>query len=68
MSTHSSAEILRAFSQGEIGWREACRKLDLETFDELQLLMRENGVALYQPSSRETENKLDALEKLLHGE
>lgn len=43
--------VLSAYSAGEIGWREACKKLVLMDIAELHDALREQGVPL--PSDEE---------------
>jgi hypothetical protein len=67
MLVNSLRDVLKAFGDGHIGWREACRKLDLETFGELDTLMKEHKIPLYQPDPKESAKRMQALDALLYG-
>lgn len=58
--------ILRRYSLGELGWREACRQLDIK-LDELHALMQAHGLPLYSPPPEEASGARDALNDWLDG-
>lgn len=57
---------LRAYSDGHIGWREACRRLDLENYDELEVLLKNNEISNYKPSSAEYLANIDVVDEFLY--
>ncbi|MDX1974126.1 MAG: hypothetical protein SFT92_00455 [Rickettsiales bacterium] len=64
MFLNTPKDVLRALSEGHIGWRDAAAKLHVDHFEQLQALMQQHGFGLYQPDadkSRETMSRLDAL-------
>jgi hypothetical protein len=63
----TTADILRAFSEGHIGWRDACRRLDLEKFDQLEELMIKHNLGFYQPEKTQSQDKIDAVDNWLYG-
>ena len=61
-------DILRAYSEGRIGWREACRQLDLEKFSELDAQLKKHGLRQYQPDPAESSARMSELDKWLYDE
>ena len=68
MASEPKRIILKAFSEGKIGWREACRRLDIESFSELEGLMKSDGFSLYQPDPAESAKQANDLDIFLYGE
>ncbi|NBO18561.1 MAG: hypothetical protein EBV03_04910 [Proteobacteria bacterium] len=66
MLVTSEKDVLRAFSDGHIGWREACRRLDLDHFSQLEALMKRHQLAFYQPDRSATARRMSDLDKLLY--
>ena len=58
--------VLKAYSEGYVGWREACRKLQIETFPELDTLLKAHHITCYQPSSEDFYNRMAQLDDLLY--
>jgi hypothetical protein len=67
MFVTSTRDILRAFSEGYIGWREATRRLGLEHFEELQALMDAHGMARSPRDPQQANARMNALDSLLYG-
>lgn len=44
---------LRAYSDGHLGWREVCRRLDLENYDSLEVLLKINNITPPTPDCAE---------------
>jgi len=61
-------DILHQFSEGRIGWREACRRLDLDSYNELDTMMRQHHMPLFQPDAAQAAARTSALDALLYGE
>jgi len=60
--------LLRAFSDGHIGWREACQRLGLADFSALAALLTANNLPLYQPNSPAYSAHNQAIDALLYGD
>ncbi len=58
--------ILRSFSEGNIGWREACRRLNIQDFNELDDLLKAHNLCLYQANSRQYIAHNQAIDCLLY--
>lgn len=67
MLVNSPRDILRAFSEGYIGWREAARRLNVESFSELESLMQSHGIPRHPRDSAATTARMNALDSLLYG-
>ena len=68
MLVSNPKDILRAFSEGHIGWREALRKLELAEYAELEALMQEYGFPLYRPPQEQMDARARTLDALLYDE
>jgi|GEM_PF-1667822 len=68
MLLNTPKDILRAFSEGHIGWREAARKLNVEYFSDIETMMKEFGFPLYQGDPEASAARMDELDDLLYDE
>jgi len=66
MILNATPYLLRAVSEGHISWREACHRLGLSTFDELDNLLKANGLSLFQPDEETSAAKMAKLNQLLY--
>lgn len=57
---------LRAYSDGHIGWREACRRLGLGSFGELELALKANNFSAFSPKTSEYRENIDAVDAFLY--
>jgi len=57
---------LRAYSDGHIGWREACRRLCLDNFAELKSLLEANNFSVFFPNTPEYCENIDAVDSFLY--
>lgn len=67
MLVNSPRDILRAFGEGYIGWREAARRLNIEHFSELESLMQSHGITRHPRNSVQATARMNALDSLLYG-
>ncbi len=58
--------VLKAYSDGHIGWREACRRLDFSKYAELENALKINGFSDYLPKSNEYINNIKSVETFLY--
>jgi hypothetical protein len=68
MLLNSEYDVLKAYSEGHVGWREASRRLDVEKFSEIEELLKKHGFPLWQPDTEESRRRMAALDKLLYAE
>ena len=59
---------LRAYSDGHIGWREACRRLDLENYDELEALLKANKISPPAPNSADYHANIKSVDDFFYGD
>lgn len=57
---------LRAYSDGHIGWREACSRLGLDSFGELKSLLEANNFSEFSPNTSEYRENIDAVDEFLY--
>lgn len=58
-SATQDLSVLSAYSAGEIGWREACKKLVLMDIEELHDALREHDIVLPSDEQDTRENKAE---------
>ena len=58
--------VVRDYQKGRIGWREACRRLDLEKFSDLEFLLKKHGLSQYEPDGVESAQRISELDNLLY--
>lgn len=68
MLVSSTRDILRAFSDGHLGWREAARRLNLERYEQLDALRKQYRLPLYQPDEDERRALMDESDEALYGD
>ncbi|MFZ4762214.1 MAG: hypothetical protein ACOYK8_05330 [Alphaproteobacteria bacterium] len=67
MSDCLTFNVIKAFSDGEIGWREAANQLGLENYAAVEELLHYYQLPLYQPSLTAKKQQMDRLDLLLYG-
>ena len=61
-------DIIRAFSEGRISWRDACNRLQIDDYAALDALRMAYGFPRYEGDAALTQAKIDSIDTLLYAD